>query len=55
MNKSTATSVDASKERGLGETSEQPKYMLPSPLRNAGQNRDVTIADKSFKYEARFK
>jgi hypothetical protein len=47
IKKSTETVIDASKEVRLDVNSE--KYMLLSRHHNAGQNRNIKTANKSFK------
>jgi hypothetical protein len=44
----TETLLDASKEVGLEINVEKTKYMLLSCYRNAGQNQDLQIANRSF-------
>jgi hypothetical protein len=48
IKKNTETLIDASKEIGLEINVEKTKYMLPSLEQNAGQNRDIKIANRSF-------
>jgi hypothetical protein len=48
IEKNTETLIDASKEVGLQINVEQAKYMLLSRQQNAGQNRDIEIANRSF-------
>jgi hypothetical protein len=40
--------IDASKEDGLEVNTEKTKYMLLPCHQNAGQNKDIKIADKYF-------
>jgi hypothetical protein len=40
--------INVSKEIGLEVNVEKTKYMLLSPHLNAGQNRDIKIANRSF-------
>jgi hypothetical protein len=51
----TETLIDASKELGLEINVEKTNYMLLSPHQNAGQNRDIEIANRSFKNVSQFK
>jgi hypothetical protein len=44
----TQTLIDASKEVGLEVNAEKTKYMLLSHYQNAGQNRDIKIANTAF-------
>jgi hypothetical protein len=44
--KNTETLIDASKEVGLEINVEKTKYMLLSRHQNAGQNRDIEIANQ---------
>jgi hypothetical protein len=55
MKKSTQTLIDASKEVGLEVNAEKTKYLLLSRHRNAGQNHDIKIANKSFGDIAQFR
>jgi hypothetical protein len=48
VKKNTETLIDASKEVCLEINVEKTKYMLLSPQQNAGQNRDMKIANRSF-------
>jgi hypothetical protein len=48
IKKSTETLIAASKEVGLEINIEKAKYMLLSRHQNAGQNRDLKIANRSF-------
>jgi hypothetical protein len=53
---STETLIDASKEVGLEINVEKTKwYMLLSRYQNAGQNRNIKIANRSFEKVTRFK
>jgi hypothetical protein len=47
--KNTEALINASKEVGLEVNVEKAKYMLLSRHQNAGQNRDLKIANRSFK------
>jgi hypothetical protein len=47
-NKIAETLIDTSKEVGLEINVEKTKYMLLSRHQNAGQNRDIKIANRSF-------
>jgi hypothetical protein len=49
------TFVDISKEIGLDVSTEKTKYILISHHQNAGQNRDIKIANKSFENVTKFK
>jgi hypothetical protein len=51
----TQTLIDASKEVGLEINVEKTKYMLLSHHHNAGQNRDIKIANRSFENVSQFK
>jgi hypothetical protein len=48
VEKNTETLIDASKEVGLETNVEKTKYMLLSRHQNAGQNRNIEIANRSF-------
>jgi hypothetical protein len=48
IEKNTDTVIDANKEVGLEINAEETKYMLLSRHQNAGQNRDIEIANRSF-------
>jgi hypothetical protein len=48
IKKNMETLIDASKEVGLEINVEKTKYMLPSRHQNAGQNRDIKRAKRSF-------
>jgi sorting nexin-29 len=54
IKKNTETLTDASKEIGLKISVEKTKYMLPSRHRNAGQNRDIKIVNRSFENVSQF-
>jgi hypothetical protein len=47
--------IDANKEAGLERNIEKTKYMLLSCHQNAGQNRDIKIANRSFENVLQFK
>jgi hypothetical protein len=49
------TLTDASTEVGLEMNVDKTKYMLLSRHRNAGQNRDIKIANRSFENVSQFK
>jgi hypothetical protein len=49
IKKNTETLIDASKEVGLKINVEKTKYMLLSCQTNVGQNRDIQIANRSFR------
>jgi hypothetical protein len=53
--KDTETLIDASKEVGLEINVEKTKYMLLSHHQNAGQNRDINIANRSFENVSQLK
>jgi hypothetical protein len=53
VHKNTEALLDASKEVGLEINVEKTKYMLPSCHQNAGQNRDIKIANRSFENVSR--
>jgi hypothetical protein len=55
IEKNTETLIDASKEVGLEINVEKTKYMLLSRNQNAGQNRDIEIAYKSFENVSQLK
>jgi hypothetical protein len=55
VEKNTETLIDASKEDGLEIHVEKTKYMLLSRHQNAGQNRDIKIANRSFENVSQFK
>jgi hypothetical protein len=46
IEKNTKTVIDASKEVGLQINVEKTKYMLLSRHQDAGQNRDIKIANR---------
>jgi hypothetical protein len=54
VKKNTETLIDASKEVGLEINVEKTKCMLLSHHQNAGQNRDIKIASKSFENVSQF-
>jgi hypothetical protein len=55
IKKNTKTLIDASKEVGLEINVEETKYMLLSRHQNVRQNRDITIANRSFEKVSQFK
>jgi hypothetical protein len=55
IEKNTKTLIDASKEVGLEINVEKTKYMLLSGHQNAGQNRDIKIANRSFENVSQLK
>jgi hypothetical protein len=55
IKKNTEILIDASKEVGLEINVEKTKYMLLSHDQNAGQNRDIKIANRSFESVSQFK
>jgi hypothetical protein len=55
IKRNTETLIDASKEVGLEINTEKSKYMLLSRHQNAGQNRDIKMADRCFENVAKFR
>jgi hypothetical protein len=55
IKKNTEIVNDASKEVGLEINVQKTKYMLLSHHLNAGQNRDIKIANRSFEILSQFK
>jgi hypothetical protein len=55
INKNTETLIDTSREVGLKINVENTKYMVLFSRQNAGQNRDIKIANKSFENVAQFR
>jgi hypothetical protein len=55
IEKNIETLTDASKEVGLEINVDETKYMLLSRQQNAGQNRDIEIANRSFENVSQFK
>jgi hypothetical protein len=55
IQKNTETLIDASKKVGLEINKEKTKYMLLSRHQNAGQYRDIEIANRRFKNVLQFK
>jgi hypothetical protein len=55
IKKNTGVIIDASKEIGLDINIEITKYMLLSRHWNAGQNRDIKIAKRSFENVSQLK
>jgi hypothetical protein len=55
MKKKAETLIDASKEVGPEVNTEKTKYMLLSHHQNAGQNRDIKIANKCFENVAQYR
>jgi hypothetical protein len=55
VKKITETLIYASKEFGLEINVERSKYMLLSRHQNAGQNRDIKIANRLFENLLQFK
>jgi hypothetical protein len=53
--KNTETLMIASKEVGLEINIEKTKYIFLSRHQNAGRNRDIKIANRSFKNVSQFK
>jgi hypothetical protein len=51
----TQTLIDVSKEVGIEISVEKSKYMFLSCHRNAGQNRGIKIANRSFENVSQFK
>jgi hypothetical protein len=54
IKKNTDTLTDANKEVGLEINVEKTKYKLLSHHRNAGQNLDIKIANRSFENVSQF-
>jgi hypothetical protein len=55
IDKNTETLIGASKEVGLEINVEKTKYVLLSRHQNAGQNRDIELANRSFENVSQFK
>jgi hypothetical protein len=55
IKKNTQTLIDANKEVGLEVNTEKTKYMLLSHHQNAGQNRDIKIANRCFENVVQFR
>jgi hypothetical protein len=55
ITKRTENLTDASKEVGLEINIEKTKYMLLSQHKNAGQNRDIKMANSPFENMSQFK
>jgi hypothetical protein len=55
IKKNTETLINASKEVGLEINVEKTRYMLLSRHQNVGRNRDIKIANRSFKNVSQFK
>jgi hypothetical protein len=55
IKKNTETLIDASKEVGLEINIDRTKYILLSRHQNAGQNRDIGIANRSFENVSQLK
>jgi hypothetical protein len=55
IKKNTETLIDARKEVGPEINVDKTKYMLISRHQNVGQNRDIKIANRSFKNVSQFK
>jgi sorting nexin-29 len=55
IEKNTKTLIDASKEVGLEINVEKTEYLLLSRHKNARQNRDMKIANKSFENVSQFR
>jgi hypothetical protein len=55
INKNTETLIGANKDVGLEINVEKTKNMLRSHHKNAGQNRDIKIENRSFKNVSQFK
>jgi hypothetical protein len=55
IKKNTETLIDASKEVGLEINVEKTKYMLLPCQQNVCQNRNIKIANRSFKNVSQFK
>jgi hypothetical protein len=55
INRNTETLTDASKEASLVINVKKTKYMLLSRHQNAGQSRDVKVANRSFENVSQLK
>jgi hypothetical protein len=55
INKNTETLTDACDEVGLGISAEKSKYMLLLYHRNAGQDREIKTANRSFENVLEFR
>jgi hypothetical protein len=55
IKKNTECLIYASNEVGLEVNAEKTKYMLLSRRQNAGQNRDIKIAGRSFENVTQFR
>jgi hypothetical protein len=55
IKKNMETLIDASKKVGLEVNTEKTTYMLLSRHQNAGQNRDIKIANRCFENVAQFR
>jgi hypothetical protein len=55
IKKNAETLIDATKEVDLEINVEKTKYMMLSHHQNAGQNRDVKIANRSFENVSKLK
>jgi hypothetical protein len=55
IKKNTETLTDANKEVALEINVEKSNYMLLSRHQNVGQNRDIKIANRSFRNVSQFK
>jgi hypothetical protein len=55
IKKNTETLINAVKEVGLEINVEKTKYMLQFHHQNAGQNRDIKIANRSFENVSQLK
>jgi hypothetical protein len=55
INRNTETLIDASKEIGLEVNVEETKHMLLFRAKNAGQNRDIKLGNRSFENVSQFK
>jgi hypothetical protein len=51
----TETVIDISKDVGVEVNADKTKYMLLSRHQNAGQNHDISLANRSFDNVAQFK
>jgi hypothetical protein len=54
VKKNRGTLIDASMRVGLEINAEETKYMLMSSHQNAGQNRDIKVANRSFENVSQF-
>jgi hypothetical protein len=55
IKRNTQTLIDSIKDVGLEISKEETKYMLLSRHKNAGQNHDINIVNRSFENVAQFR